>query len=273
MNKLLETLQAELERPRLLSPKVITYISGGYQIDRDDVPDFLEKRLPELEDYEVDLILSPLFTPRLADQAIIAAILGTDSVPQDQWPELVRRIATKPTVAHLTTIDGRSASVPLRDVTIERYVHRLRLEGVITHSIAQLVDRTGTPEDRSMLQAIARRAIWESKTRQEILSLYLSSAGDSYRLTDVVDLLNLVESYQPADLDNLMTRIPSWKSVLKEEIQKGPRAAAFFSAGVQDAHGGERDQRQEDFTRLEAKERELAFLNRLEQILGGKINS
>ena len=272
VNKLLETVAAELERPRVLSPKVITYIAGGYHIDRDDVPVFLEKRLPELEDYEVDLILSPLFTPRLADQATFAAILRTDAVTQSQRQELVRQIAARPTIAHLITPDSSSTPVPLREVTIERYVHRLRLDGAIPPSIARLVERTGVPGDQSLLLAIARRAIWETESRREILSLYLAGAGNSYRLADAVDLLNLVESYQPADLGNLMKRIPSWKSALKEEIQQGPRAAPFFSAGVQDAHGGERDQRQQDVDRLQAKENELAFLERLERILDGTIN-
>jgi len=63
---LIETLAAELERPRELSARVINYIGGTYGVDHDAVGRFLVDELPKLEDYELDLILSPVFTPKLA---------------------------------------------------------------------------------------------------------------------------------------------------------------------------------------------------------------
>src|SRR4029077_1660446 len=70
LSTLFETLAQELERPRELSPRGINYGSGTYSIDKDAVGTFLSNELPKLEEYEIDLVLSPLFTPKLADQAI-----------------------------------------------------------------------------------------------------------------------------------------------------------------------------------------------------------
>src|SRR5262249_30402957 len=125
VSQLLETLAAELERPRELSSRVVNYISGHYGIDYDAVGAFLVEELPKLEEDEVDLILSPAFTPKLSDQAVVAEILGRDSFPVEQWPALVQQLVARPTVAQLVTPDSRQHRVNLGEVTVERYVHRL----------------------------------------------------------------------------------------------------------------------------------------------------
>src|SRR6185503_1245574 len=119
-----ETLAAELERSRELTGRVLSYIGGTYGVDHDAVGPFLVDELPKLEDYEIDLILSPLFTPKLADQAVFAELLGGESVPRAQWPALIQQLVERPTRAQLVTTDSRQHPVILRDVTIERYVHR-----------------------------------------------------------------------------------------------------------------------------------------------------
>jgi hypothetical protein len=268
VSKLIETLVAQLERPRELAPKVVTHISNGYSIEREAVGTFLTDELPKLEDYEIDLILSPVFTPRLPDQAIIAEILGRDAVPREQWPALVDQLVARPTSARLVTSDGKVHSTPLRAVSIERYVHRLRLDGTIPESLFQLLDQPSFTADRSMLKAIARRSAWESEGRRKILEQYLSNAArlGEYSLEDATALLTLVESYQPADATNLLVRIPAWLDILRDEINKGSGPKPFFSAQVQASHGGE-DNRTPDTSRMSAKQRDLEFLQRLQQIL------
>src|SRR5262245_36615622 len=121
VSNLIETLAAELERPRELSPRVLNYIRDKYELDDATVGDFLVDRLSGLEDDDVDLILSPVFTPKLADQALVAQQLGQNSIPREQWPVLIQQLVARPTRAQLVTPDGRHHSVLLRDVTIERY--------------------------------------------------------------------------------------------------------------------------------------------------------
>ena len=101
MKKFVETLAAELERPRELSPRVLNYIGGNYDVEHDGVGVFLVEELPKLEDYEIDLILSPVFTPKLSDQAVFAEMLGRDQIAREQWPELIQQLAARPTCAVL----------------------------------------------------------------------------------------------------------------------------------------------------------------------------
>ena len=271
VSKLIETHAAELERPRELSVRVLNYIGGVYDIDRDAVGPFLVGELPKLEDYELDLILSPVFTPRLANQAVFAEVLGRDSIPREQWPTLIQQLVSRPTRGQLVTPDGRSHSVILREVVLERYVHRVRLDGTISESLFKLIERIPPPANRSMLKAVARRAVWEDNARRNILECYLTRAAlyNSPCPADAVELLNWVENYKPADVADLLARIPPRQQALRSEINAAFGPKPFFDARVQEMHGGERDQRRQDDVRTSAKENELEFLGRLQQILTG----
>jgi hypothetical protein len=127
VSKLVETLIAQLERPRDITPQVANYLNGNFDVERDAIGIFLTEKLQHLEDYEHDLILSPLFTPKLGDQAIFAEVLGRESVPREQWPILIQDLFRRPTYGRLVTSDKQVHPIPLREVTLERYVHRLRL--------------------------------------------------------------------------------------------------------------------------------------------------
>jgi hypothetical protein len=258
-----------MERPRVITAQVINHLVGTYGLTRDAVGTFLVSELPALEDYEIDLILSPLFTPTLHDQAVFAELLGRDSVPADQWPGLIQQLVARPTRAQLITEDGQAHSVPLRDVTLERYVHRLRLDATIPESLFKLLTQLPAATDRPLLKAVARRTIWEREQRRDILVRYLINAtaiGD-HSSEDTVELLKLAETYEPADVKELLAQIPHWQQVLRREINEGTGTKPFFNERVEELHGGGRDQRRHDHARLTAKENEQAFLERLQHVL------
>jgi len=267
VSSLIDTIAAELERPRPITAQVAKHLDGAYGVERDAVGPFLEDRLPKLEDDEHDLILSPLFTPKLSDQAIFAELLGNRTIEKTDWPGLIQELVNRPAVAHLVTGEGQTHAVALREVTIERYVKRLRLDGTISADMMKLIDQTPAA-DHPMLKAVARRAIWESTARGEMLVRLLSQsiAGGTYRLDDVINLLKLAEDYQPANSSALLARIPRWIKLLEEEINSAGGPKPFFSQTVQYMHGGN-DQRQSDEARIGAKRNELAFLERVQEIL------
>jgi hypothetical protein len=268
VKSLVEILADELERPRELSVQVVNHLCGTYGIDREAAGSFLVHELSGLEDYEIDLILSPLFTPKLTDQAVFAESLGKDAIGRAQWPALIQQLVDRPTRAQLVTSDHRVHSVPLRAVTIERFVHRLRLDGSTSESTLALIDRTPAA-DHAMLKAVARRAVFEDEARGGILVRYLTRAvgAGSYRLSDAVDLLNLVESYRPKDVSDVLARIPPWQQGLRSELNAATGSKPFFNQRIEEEHGGGRDQRQHDQARVSAKQNELEFLGRLQQAL------
>ena len=244
------------------------HISGTYGTERDVIGTFLVEELPKLEDYEIDLILSPAFTPVLDDQAIFAELLGGDSVPATEWPVLISTLAARPTRATLLTEDGRSHRVPLREVTIERFVNRLRLGATISPALLALIASHVPQDNQPMFKAIARRAVWESEPRCKILHRFVeaSTSVAEQKLDDAISLLKLVETYDPADAAELIARIPHWEQVLRHEISLASNPKLFFNERVEELHGGGRDQRRHDAA--QPKQHELAFLGRLKQTLG-----
>jgi len=266
---LVDTIAAELERPRELSARVLNYISGHYAVDEDAIGSFLSNELPKLEDYEIDLILSPVFTPKLADQALFADQIGRDSIARDRWSVLVQELVGRPTCAHLVTIDGRGHPVILREVTIERYVYRLRLDAAISESLFNLIDGIPLAADRPLVKAVARQAVWENDGAREILEHYLEVAVERrlYHRDDTVALLNLVEGRKPANLADLLARISGWQEGLRRQIEVASGPKPFFNEDIRLLHGGGRDQRSQEDVRMSAKERELEFLGRLQHLL------
>src|SRR5262249_14505042 len=133
----------------------------------------------------------------------------------------------------------------LREVTIERYVHRLRLEATIPAPLFNLLDQFQPITDRPMLKAIARRPVWENENVRNIFESYLDAAGRSgrYQLADAIDLLDLVENRKPADLMDLRARLPRWQDALREQIDTASAPKPFFSRHAEVMHGGGRDQR------------------------------
>lgn len=268
MTPLLETSAAALERPRELTAQVVKHLDDTHGVAREVVGAFLETDLSKLEDYEVDLILAPLFTPTLNDQAVVAELLGKESCLSAEWPGLVQQLVSRPTRAQLRTEDGAMHAVPLREVTVERFVYRLRLDGTISDSVFNLIGSLPQSQERALMKAVARRAIWGASGRAGILTRYLESVGDTFRAADVVALLKLVETYEPSNQADLLARIPHWQQVLRQELNESG-AKPFFNERVEELHGGGRDQRRHDDHRIRMKENELAFLTRLQQILAG----
>lgn len=263
---LIDSLAAALERPREVTPQVSHHVIETHGIAREAVGEFLVTELARLEDYEVDLILAPLFTPTLADQAPVAELLGRETIPAALWPELIQQLTLRPTRAQLIAEGGVKHEVALRDVTIERFVRRLHLDGTIADDVFGLIGGLPESSELALLKAIARRAIWVDPTRREILIRFLSNPAHAFHVEDVTTLLKLVELYEPTGIADLLARIPHWQQVLRQELNDAG-AKPFFNERVEELHGGGRDQRRHDNSRVVAKEKERAFLDRLQQSL------
>ena len=269
MQVFLEAVAAELERPRPLLTQVVSHLASHYSVSRDELGAFFTEQLGSLEDYEMDLLFSPVFTPTLAEQAAFSELLDQRTLPSAEWPALIRLLGERPTVARFVTEDGATHAIRLREVSIERFVTRLNLDVVIPDPLGKLLHSLPPPSDRALLKALARRIVWNKEPRREILFRYLlaSTSEDFYQRDDLLALLKLMETYQPKDAADLLGRIPHWQEVLKAEITSAASPKPFFAARVQELHGGGRDQRHQDNSLISGKQRELAFLGRLQGVL------
>jgi hypothetical protein len=269
MNNFVDAIAAELERPRPLPKQVSEHVSSHHSVSRDEVGPFLENEMEKLEDFEVDLVLSPIFTPGLSEQAVFSDLIDQGPLPADEWPELVRRLAARPVVAKFVTEDGMTHLVKLREVAIERYVTRLNLDVRLPEALGRMLNTLAPAEDRSWLKALARRAVWKEDARRDILFRYLlSSTSDNfYQKDDLAALLKYAESYRPGNAAEVVGRIPHWQEVIRKEIVSAANPKPFFADRVQELHGGGRDQRHQNLGYIHGKQAELAFLDRLQSVL------
>jgi hypothetical protein len=265
VQQLLELVCAGLERPRTVTAQVMKHITDNHAISRDSIGKFLIHQLPTLEEFEFELVLAPLFTPTLADQSPVAALLAQSSFPAQRWPELVRALCARPAMAALVTDEDVTSRIPLQEVVVQRYVHRLRLDGSIAAPVWAAL-RASTSEDPA-LKAIARRAVWEKPGRTQILLQHLMFSQADCLVSDAIALLGLVETYEPASPAELLARIPHWQNVLRESMNSGAGSKPFFNERVEELHGGGRDQRRQDQSRLMIQEQEMNFLTRLKSLM------
>lgn len=269
MQALLDLLARELERPRILPKQVLAIVSGTYGVARDGVGEFFDRQTPQLDDAEIDLLLSPVYTPKLADQAPFAALLARESVAPQAWPDLVAALEKRPTLGRVATENGSEHAIVLRPVTIERFVHRLRLEGSLSEPVAKLIlSRVGEP-DRPWVLAVGRRAVWDTDARVEILARYLVSvdpAGPHFA-SDLTALLHLMETSLPESVEDLQKRLPSWEETLRTQLASAASPKPFFNLRVEELHGGGRDQRRGSAAAAAQHQAELEFLRRLKNAL------
>jgi hypothetical protein len=268
MDQLVNRLASELERPRPLPAQVGRHLNSTYGTGREEVGAFLEKQLNQLEEFEIDLTLSPVFTPTITDQAIFAPLLGPIGLTEEQINELIESLVQRPTLACLETDEGTRHQIPLREVTISRYVRRLRLEGSIPDPLWRQLSSLQSAGDADLRLAIARRAAW-TPARRRLLERYLQgvTANTPWRSDDALVLLRLVETYQPADWDDFRARLPGWIEAVRREANAATNPKPFFNERVEDLHGGGRDQRRSIDSKAASREEELQSMRRLHEQL------
>lgn len=265
----MDRLAAELERPRALTAQTLRHLAANYGVDRQEVGTFIDERLAGLEEVELDLTLSALYTPKLADQAVFAELLETTSITRADLHAWVDLLLRRPTTGHLQTADGATHAFPLQRVTLERYVFRLRLDGTLPEGLLRLIRSLPPGTDQSRLLAIARRAIWNTPDRLEMLHRFLARhyAGNSPVPGDPEAFLALVESSEPSGIPDVLARLPTWEQVVRIQVSSADQPSPFFNERVQDLHGGGRDQRGVNEALRQQKLSELAFLGRLGPLL------
>jgi hypothetical protein len=269
--QLRERIAEELERPRPLSEQVGRHLSSTYGVGREEMGSFLDNSLAGLEDFEIDLILSPIFTPALSDQAIFAPLLGLRALEAGEINGLIGALVERPTRASLETDDGTRHSIVLREVSIERFVRRLPLDGSLPVALLQQLLEAAPKDDLPTALAVARRAVW-NVSRRAILERYVAQAQrqTQWALTDLLHVLRLVETYEPATLEEFRERLPGWTEAVRRDANAALNPRPFFNERVEDLHGGGRDQRRAADPKAADRQMELISLQRLGKLLAAE---
>src|SRR4051795_4879034 len=121
-------LAAMLASPRPLKPQTERQLGqhlaeyASSSSTSSGLPAFLLCAAEVLEDYELDILFGPLFTPTLDDRAAVADLLSHWRPPAEQSARLAVELAAEVPHAVVRLPDGTDAKLTLHEVMAERFV-------------------------------------------------------------------------------------------------------------------------------------------------------
>lgn len=116
-----------IAQPRPLKPQTERQLSQHMSDHTADLTSFLLTASEVLEDYELDILFGPQFTPTLEDRAALADLLFHWRPSKAELAQLVRDLCKDVDYAIVELPDLTNAKLALHEVMAERYVKLLRL--------------------------------------------------------------------------------------------------------------------------------------------------
>lgn len=206
--KLLELLRKELTRTRFLLQQDAMHIANRFGV-QDPLDGLCQDRLGELEEYEVEILISPLFTPNLEQREIYEAVLGDNGSDQDEMKEIMNALVAESTACPVECGNSvRQLVVP--EVVISRYLRLLHIDAPIPQKIADLLRKLTDPEShrrfRNRAFSLARMPTWGGGKRRELLESYLAlmEKRRSFNIHKLCFLTEHVRNLRPAKESKLV---------------------------------------------------------------------
>ncbi len=211
MEALLTQLRSDLTRPRELSAQVVHTIADRFEVTSDTLSTFFEQTVPTLDDQDLDLTFSPLFTPTSRERATYMALLKDTHLTSQDVQALITTLEGEKLTGNLIMANGQTFDLPLTWVTLARFVERLYLNKPLPTGMLALIDSTVPEADRPWVNVLAREAVWKEPARQTILRAFLTifAETDRYNLGKVEYLTNFVRTYRPAQLADVPRQLDS----------------------------------------------------------------
>ena len=219
-NTLLALLKQDLSAPRELSPQVLHMIVDQFGFAEETLDAFFAEKVPTLEDFELDLLFSPLFTPSSTDRERYVSVLGPNFLLADDLQHLSQTLVSLGEVGSLqvqfalSLTAGPVFSMPLKDVMIDRYLHRLGLDKPLPAEVFALIADVATalPEpDKAALNVLGRETVWQRPERASLFValIQVSMARKTFSVEKFKYLTDFMRTYRPASVFDLPKQLES----------------------------------------------------------------
>ncbi|MBF0193204.1 MAG: hypothetical protein HQL71_01550 [Magnetococcales bacterium] len=205
--KLFNVVRDLLVAERTLTAKTATAII--ILLDVDDAIDGLDSGgVAEIEEYEAELLLSPLFTPSNDDRAMCEAALSPSGITAETCNELYLQLS-KEKLSCPVVYGLNSGSMAIPDIIIERYIRLLGLTSEVSQNIAELLETVVDSENRDHAFCLARRPVWSNSKSCDVLAICLEKMHEknSFSLNKMDFLTAFVRTYRPTAEDILLTNL------------------------------------------------------------------
>ncbi len=277
--KLIDMIEAELTKPRQITEQILDKISSHYSYTLDQIDKFFADEIANLEDYEIDILFSPLFTPNVHDKAIFSKILDEVEIGKDEVDEILKELEAKNLKANFYVIlkkgdelYERRFSIPLNSVNLKRYVKLLNLDCKPSREFAKMIELVFKDKSDDV-KAILRDEFWKEEWREEFLRAYLVYVSEHGTVSlEKFDLLLKILRGNPTasniyEIYELIPDIIQWTEVQVNVLRTGQRQ--FFNEMIGQFYKEEgNDKRQQNEEELRRRENELQCYFELKDEIG-----
>lgn len=199
-----------LSRPRPLKPQTKRQLAHHLSEHSTSLPAFLLCASAVLEDYELDILFGPVFTPSLEERAELADLLFHWKPTAEQLMKMIGELSTEIPNAVVILPDGSEAKLTLHEVMVDRMVRLLRLEhgpdpataAALRESlpaelwpiaIALLCERGMTPDRQAWFAAFIQHLTGDTEISRGLLQTIVEFIGSQPTLKNA-DLVKSAEA-------------------------------------------------------------------------------
>lgn len=225
MENLREQIAAMLQRPRELKQQTSRHLEEHLDPEGSDVQDFFQRAASELEDYEVEILFAPIFTPSFEEQVEVVEPLASCRPSAQEVAALAGRLIESLKTCSIVLPEGDLASLTLHPVLIDRYVRMLRLENAPVREVVDSI-RESLAEDLAPVALALLRQKGFTSNHQEWCARFLEFAAGRHAVDrETLEILaEFLASQISLEGDALLTGMDH---LLRAAIETG----AFFQKG------------------------------------------
>lgn len=207
---LLHRIRAQLTTPRQLTTRMASAIATRMSVD--DPLRWLDRNnLEHVSEFEVEILLSPLFTPTREERAAIEPAMPDTGVSGAEQATLLQELQGIPCPVEF---GGDHAQLPLHPVLLERYLRLLHLEGMIPTAVATELANHLPATDLPMARSLVRLPMWQSGPAQTLLTEVLAPA---FTLEMLIFLTEFMRTYHPAGITDLTRRLRNLLAAYRQD--------------------------------------------------------
>lgn len=224
VKKIIEELSAE----RVLTKQVLDHLVSHHEVNLENLGEYFQRvretttvEIDDIEDYEIDLAFSPLFTPRLRDRAKYSNLLDQADVRPEETEEIIDSIMQVKCEAKFRYHDAVFA-MPLHEVLIRRYVRLLNLTTQLSSRMQKAIEQYVPEPAHDIAKALAKDSVWLAERRQDFLISFLKVFKEKNNFTvDKMDFLtDFVRTYRPMSILNMDSMLHNLIEACNEDIHK-----------------------------------------------------
>lgn len=271
--QLISKICGELTAERMLTKQVLDHLMSHHEVTPETLGAYFKRvretttvELDGIEDYEIDLTFSPLFTPRLNDRAKYSRILDTVEVKHEDIEAIIDAAMGKNLQACFRDHDNMYC-MPLHEVLVRRYIRLLNLATPLSQKVKAVIEDSVPENARDISKALSRDPVWLPEHRQDFLIAFLKVFKERGNFSvDKLDYLtDFTRTYRPVAILDMEQMLANLIEACNEDVHKIEGGHYLYYHDLIERHYmGSDNEQQLSENLLHSKERHIAMAMELQ---------